>query len=53
MPLARCPRAQSTAAEEIEAVKLDETKQAPPVRVCDPFWDVEGALGADLFAAAK
>lgn len=37
-----------TPAEELEAVELDETKQAPPIRVCDPFWDVEGALDADL-----
>lgn len=42
-----------TPVEEIEAVELDETKQAPPVRVCDPFWDVEGALDADLVAVAE
>jgi hypothetical protein len=42
-----------TPVEEIEAVELDGTKQAPPVRVCDPFWDVEGALDADLVAVAE
>ncbi|MBI1947217.1 MAG: hypothetical protein HYS27_16095 [Deltaproteobacteria bacterium] len=25
----------------------------PPVMVCDPFWDVEGALDADLVAVAE
>ena len=42
-----------TPAEELEAVELDESKQAPAVRVCDPFWDVEGALDADLVAVAE
>ena len=37
-------------AEEVEAIELDETKPAPPVRVCDPFWDVEGATDADVVA---
>ena len=42
-----------TPVEEIEAVELGETRQAPPIRVCDPFWDIEGATDADLVAVAE
>ena len=41
-----------TPSEELEAVKLDDATQAPPIRVCDPFWDVEGATDADVGDAA-
>ncbi len=41
-----------TAPEEVEAVLADDTKPTPPVMVCDPFFDVEGALDADLPADA-
>lgn len=42
-----------TPAEELEAVELDETRQAPPIRVCDPFFDIEGATDADVVAVAE
>ena len=42
-----------TPVEELEALELDETKQATPIRVCDPFWDVEGATDAELVAVAE
>lgn len=40
-------------ADELEVLERDDTTQAPPIRVCDPFWDVEGALDADLVAAVE
>lgn len=42
-----------TPAEELEAVEADETRQAPPIRVCDPFWDFDGATDADVVDAAS
>jgi hypothetical protein len=42
-----------TPAEELLAVELDETRQAPPIRVCDPFFDIEGATDADVVAVAE